>query len=75
MSQHVRPQPRTRRLARFVVAFVVCATIGATPVLANTAQPAQAANEEANSRAGSLANPLPATFATGDSGRFKESIQ
>ena len=75
MSQHVRPQPRTRRLARFVVAFVVCATIGATPVLANTAQPAQAANEEANSRAGSLANPLPATFATGGSGRFKESIQ
>ena len=69
MSQHVRPQPRTRRLARFVVAFVVCAAIGATPVLANTEQPAQAAGE------GVPSNSLPATFATGGSGRFKESIQ
>ena len=69
MSQHVRPQPRTRRLARFVVAFVVCAAIGATPVLANTEQPAQAAGD------GVPSNSLPATFATGGSGRFKESIQ
>ena len=69
MTQHVRPQPRSRRLARFVVAFTVCAAIGATPILSNTTETAQAAAD------GIPNGSLPATFATGGSGRFKESIQ
>ncbi|WP_276670698.1 CshA/CshB family fibrillar adhesin-related protein [Schaalia cardiffensis] len=69
MSQHVRPQPRTRRFARFAVAFVVCTALCAAPVLADTVEAAQAVPDRAPQGA------LPATFATGGSGRFKDSIQ
>lgn len=69
MSQHVRPQPRARRFARFAVAFVVCTALCAAPVLADTVEAAQAVPDRAPQGA------LPATFATGGSGRFKDSIQ
>ncbi|AKU65795.1 collagen-binding protein [Schaalia meyeri] len=69
MTQHARLQSRSRRLARFAVAFAVCAAIGTAPILPHVVEQTQAAAERVPSGS------LPATFATGGSGRFKESIQ
>ena len=69
MTQHARTQRRATRFSRFAVAFAVCAAVTAAPILPNAAQPAQAAAE------GVPSGSLPATFATGGMGRFKDSIQ